>query len=150
MSWRVTLPAGIAYLGGVVFSSNPNSVSTTPTLKLNTDGSLDLSWSLGTLTTAQHTTPVTISFQAAIPYRFRTAANNAARNGPFAGPMSGAVIAEDTVMPVQYEATGTYAGAPTADGSESTPTTMHRPKPRPRFLRCTRAPAPPRSASAPR
>ena len=118
---RVTLPAGIAYLGGVVFSSNPNSVSTTPTLKLNTDGSLDLSWSLGTLTTAQHTTPVTISFQAAIPYRFRTAANNAARNGPFAGPMSGAVIAEDTVMPVQYEATGTYAGAPTADGSESTP-----------------------------
>ena len=118
---RVSLPAGIAYLGNVAFSSNPNSVSTTPSLKLNNDGSLDLTWSLGTLTTAQHATPIAITFQAAIPYRFRTVTNDAARNGPFAGPMSGAVITEDTVLPVQYEATGTYAGAPTADGSESTP-----------------------------
>src|SRR5690606_28063455 len=71
--------------------------------------------------TAQYATPIAITFQAAIPYRFRTVANNAARSGPFAGPMSGDVIPEDTVLAVQYEANGTYAGAPTADGSESTP-----------------------------
>ena len=118
---RVTLPAGVAYLGNVAFSVNPNGASTTPVLALKPDGSLDLTWALGNLTTAQYATPIVITFQAAIPYRYRSAADVAAAAGPFAGPMSGEVIAEDTVMEVRYEATGTYANAPTADGSESTP-----------------------------
>lgn len=118
---RITLPPGIAYLGDVAFSANPNSVSTTPALALKADGALDLTWTLGNLTTAQYATPLVITFKAAIPYRYRTSNDNQARNGPFAGPMSGEVIAEDTVMSVRYEATGVYANAPTADGSESTP-----------------------------
>jgi len=118
---RITLPPGIAYLGDVAFSANPNNVSTTPALALKADGALDLTWTLGNLTTAQYATPLVITFKAAIPYRYRTSNDNQARNGPFAGPMSGEVIAEDTVMSVRYEATGVYANAPTADGSESTP-----------------------------
>lgn len=118
---RVTLPAGLAYLGNVAFSSNPNNVPTPPSLRLNQDGSLDLTWSLGTLTTAQSSTPIVITFQVAIPYRYRTAGDNAARNGPFAGPMSGTIISEDAVMSVRYEAAGVYENTPTADGSESTP-----------------------------
>lgn len=119
---KITLPPGIAYLGNVVFSTNPNGVSTTPALTLNADGSLDLRWTLGNFTTAQFATPVEITFQAAIPYRYRTATNVAAGSGPFAGPMDGAIIAEDAVMSVRYEATGVYDSAPTADGSEATPT----------------------------
>lgn len=118
---RITLPPGIAYLGDVAFSANPNNVSTTPALALKADGALDLTWTLGNLTTAQYATPLVITFKAAIPYRYRTNNDTQARNGPFAGPMSGEIIAEDTVMSVRYEATGVYANAPTADGSESTP-----------------------------
>ena len=118
---RITLPPGVAYLGDVAFSANPNNVSTTPALTLKPDGALDLTWTLGALTTAQYATPLVITFKAAIPYRYRTSNDTQASNGPFAGPMSGEVIAEDTVMSVRYEATGVYANAPTADGSESTP-----------------------------
>jgi LruC domain-containing protein/uncharacterized repeat protein (TIGR01451 family) len=118
---RITLPAGIAYLGNVVFSTNPNGVATNPLLALKQDGSLDLTWVLGNVTTAQFATPIEITFQAAIPYRYRAVTDSAARNGPFAGPMNGEIIAEDAVMSVRYEATGLYDNAPTADGSEATP-----------------------------
>jgi|GEM_PF-2401696 len=118
---RITLPPGVAYLGNVGFSTNPNSVATTPVLALKSNGALDLSWALGNLTTAQYATPIVITFQTAIPYRFRTAADTTAAASPFAGPMGGEIIAEDTVMEVLYEATGVYANAPTADGSEATP-----------------------------
>ncbi len=118
---RVTLPAGLAYLGNVTISPNPNSVSTTPTLTRKPGGALELSWALGNLTTAQYATPLVITFQTAIPYRYRSNADTAAGAGPYAGPMSGEIIPEDAVMAVLYEASGAYANAPTADGSESTP-----------------------------
>ncbi|MBP7962300.1 MAG: DUF11 domain-containing protein [Caldilineaceae bacterium] len=117
----VTLPAGVAYLGGVVFGSNPNGVSTTPVLALQNDGSLKLTWGLGALTTAQYATPIQITFNTGVPYRFRTKADSAAASGPYAGPMSGSVIPEDTMLAVDYEATGRYANFPTSDGTQSTP-----------------------------
>ncbi|MFK7803363.1 MAG: LruC domain-containing protein [Anaerolineae bacterium] len=117
----IKLPAGVAYMGGATISPNPNGSSATPVLALNDDGSLTLEWSLGTLTTAQYASPVVITFDTAIPYRFRTANNTLAASGPFAGPMSGTIIPEDALMEVTYEATGLYAGNPTADGTMSTP-----------------------------
>jgi len=118
---KVSLPAGVAYLGNVAFSTNPNSASTTPVLTLRPDGALILTWALGTLTVAQYSAPIVITFSAAAPYRFRTSADVAAQNGAYAGPLSGDVIPEDTVLPAGYEATATYLTVPTADGSESTP-----------------------------
>ncbi|MEM8857591.1 MAG: hypothetical protein AAGD96_04685, partial [Chloroflexota bacterium] len=117
----VDLPAGVAYMGGVSILPNPNTSSTTPTITLNGDGSLTLEWSLGTLTTDQYSSPVVITFDTAIPYKFRTSSDTLAATGAFAGPMSGSVIPEDTVMPVTYEATGSYDSAATADGTTSTP-----------------------------
>ncbi len=116
-----TLPAGAAYLGNVTISPNPNGAPTTPRIVLESDGSLELMWSLGALTTAQHAAPVVITFSAAVPYRFRTAADAAGRNGAFAGPMSGSVIPELARQPFAYEATGNYLGAGVADGTDSTP-----------------------------
>ena len=116
-----TLPAGVAYLGNVTISPNPNTASTTPRIVLESDGSLELSWSLGALTTAQHAAPVVIAFSAAVPYRYRTAADAGAKSGPFAGPMSGSVIPELARLPFTYEATGNYLGAGVADGTDSTP-----------------------------
>jgi LruC domain-containing protein/uncharacterized repeat protein (TIGR01451 family) len=116
-----TLPPGVAYLGGTTISPNPNGSSTTPALTLHSDGSLDLRWSLGTLTTARYADAVVITFNAAIPYRYRAAADRDAANGPFAGPMSGAVIPENTVLPASYEASANYGALSTADGSQSTP-----------------------------
>ncbi|MEM7536899.1 MAG: FG-GAP-like repeat-containing protein [Chloroflexota bacterium] len=117
----VVLPPGVAYMGGVNFSTNPNGVSTTPALTLNDDGSLTLAWVLGQLTTAQYVTPIIIDFDVAIPYAYRTSDDTAAESGPFAGPMSGSIIPEDAVMAVTYEATATYQGAPGNDGTDSTP-----------------------------
>ncbi len=115
------LPAGVAYLGNSSISPNPNNSVTTPDLTLLSDGALKLSWNLGTLSPVQHHSPVTIQFDTAIPYEFRTVRDRAAVTGPFAGPMSGSLIPEDTVMPVEYEAAATYADIPTSDGSQSTP-----------------------------
>ncbi len=117
----VILPAGVAYLGDVSISPNPNNSSTTPDISLNEDGSLTLEWDLGTLTTAQYATPVEILFDVAIPHNFRTSDDFLALAGPFAGPMSGGIIPEDQVMEVTYEATGMYDSASTADGTTSTP-----------------------------
>ena len=118
---QVILPPGVAYLGNPTFSSNPNNASTTPSLSLAGDGKLTLAWSLGNFTTAQYGTPVRISFAAALPYRQRTGADVQAAAGPFAGPMSGALILEDIVYSVDYNVTGSYLGAPGADGSLATP-----------------------------
>jgi len=115
------LPPGVAYLGNVNISPNPNASATTPTIDLKPDGSLELVWNLGTLTVAQHNDPVIITFSAAIPYRYRTGDDIDAISGPYAGPMSGAIIPEDTVMVVNYEANGLYNGAPSSDGTQSTP-----------------------------
>ena len=117
----VTLPPGVAYLGSVTIAPNPNSSSTTPSLNLQADGSLTLSWSLGTLTKARYADPVVITFSAAIPYRARSAADTQASKGPFAGPMHGAIIPEDTRLPVSYEASAIYGGLAAADGTISTP-----------------------------
>ncbi|MEM9775397.1 MAG: isopeptide-forming domain-containing fimbrial protein, partial [Chloroflexota bacterium] len=117
---QVVLPAGVAYLGGVTISPNPNGSSTTPDFTLNEDGSLELVWDLGTLTTAHYTNPVVITFDTAIPYKFRTSSDILAAAGPFAGPMSGSVIPEDTVMSVTYEATATYLSEDAPDGTTST------------------------------
>jgi uncharacterized repeat protein (TIGR01451 family) len=115
------LPPGVAYLGQPTIFPNPNNSPVTPTLALKSDGALELRWSLGTLSTGQHNAPINIQFDAAIPYKYRTVSNNLADDGPFAGPMKGAIIPEDTVMLVGYEATTTYQNVPTADGSQSTP-----------------------------
>jgi len=115
----VTLPPGVAYLGGV--SCSAITPCPTPQFTLRADGSLDLRWSLGTLTTARYADPVAITFSAAIPSRSRTAANTAAASGPFAGPMSGAVIPDGTPLPVAYEATANSGGLAAADGTQSTP-----------------------------
>lgn len=117
----ITLPPGVAYMGNPQISPNPNSSPVTPSLTLESDGSLTVAWSLGTLTTAEYSNPVEITFDTAIPYKFRTSADTAAASGPFAGPMSGAIIHEDAVMEVPYEATGTYAGSAVADGTETSP-----------------------------
>ena len=117
----ITLPPGVAYMGNPVISPNPNSSPVTPTLTLEADGSLTLAWGLGTLTTAEYDAPVGITFETAIPYKFRTSADTAAASGPYAGPMSGSIIHEDAAMQVGYEATGIYDSAATSDGSESTP-----------------------------
>lgn len=118
---KATLPPGVAYLGQPSIAPNPTNASATPVIALLPDGSLELSWSLGTLTTAQYAAPVAISFAAAIPYRLRTGADTAAAAGPYAGPMSGEVIPEDYALPLGYEATATYAQLATSDGSASTP-----------------------------
>ena len=117
----VTLPPGVAFLNNVTISPNPNGVATTPVLTLRADGALDLRWSLGTLTTARYADPVVITFVAAIPYRFRSAADTAAASGPFAGPMHGAIIPDATALPVLYEASASYAGLTSTDGTQSTP-----------------------------
>ncbi len=118
---HATLPPGVAYLGNPTISPNPTGAALSPVLTLQEDGSLVLDWPIGTLTTAQHTTPIVISFDAAVPYAYRTATDTAAANGPFAGPMSGAPIPEDTRMALSYEADGTYQGLFTADGTQATP-----------------------------
>ena len=99
-------------MGNPQINPNPNSSSTTPVLTLESDGSLTMAWGLGTLTTDEYDTPVVITFDTAIPYKFRTSADTVAAFGPFAGPMSGAIIHEDAAMEVTYEATGTYNDAP--------------------------------------
>ena len=121
VSVTAILPPSLAYMGNPQISPNPNSSNVVPTISLETDGSLVLSWELGTLTTAEYSQPVEITFDTAIPYRFRTAADTAAATGPFAGPMSGAIIYEDVQVELTYEATAIYEGANTADGTESTP-----------------------------
>ncbi len=118
---KVILPAGVAYLGSPAISPNPNNADATPTIALQDDGSLELSWDLGTLTTAEYAAPVKITFGTAIPYKYRTADDTQAAAGPFAGPMTGNIIPEDAVMAAGYEATGTYESANTSDGSQSTP-----------------------------
>ena len=115
------LPSSLAYMGSPVISPNPNMVAADPVIELLDDGSLKLDWALGTLTTAEYSTPVVITFDVAIPYRFRTSADTAAAAGAFAGPMSGDIIPEDEEVAVTYEASGTYASAGTADGVQSTP-----------------------------
>jgi LruC domain-containing protein/uncharacterized repeat protein (TIGR01451 family) len=117
----VTLPPGVAFLGNVTISQNTKGVNPTPALTLRADGALDLRWSLGALTTARYADPVVITFAAAIPYRFRSAANTAAASGPFAGPMSGTIIPEDTLLPASYEASAIYGGLSSTDGTQSTP-----------------------------
>ncbi|MFN8446626.1 MAG: FG-GAP-like repeat-containing protein [Caldilineaceae bacterium] len=116
----ITLPPGVAYLGNPTFSSNPNKVSVAPQLTLKGDGSLLLKWGLGNLSTSQYNTPIVITFDAAVPYRYRTGSDKKAADGPFAGPMSGDWINEDSSHAAGYEAVGTYANAQTSDGSEST------------------------------
>ncbi|MEM7800681.1 MAG: hypothetical protein AAF633_15930, partial [Chloroflexota bacterium] len=118
---EIVLPAGIAYMGNPTISPNPNGSEVAPTLSLNSDGTLTMSWSLGEFDTAEYSSPVVIKFDAAIPYKYRTSADTAALIGPFSGPMSGAVITEDSVHDVSYEATGTYAGDSSPDGTTSTP-----------------------------
>ncbi len=118
----VTLPPGVAYLGAATISANGGGATAVPTLTLALDGSLELRWGLGALATARYDDPVLISFDAAVPYAFRTAADTAATVGAFAGPMSGAPIAEDLALPASYEARATYSGVATADGTASTPT----------------------------
>ena len=117
----ITLPPGVAYLGNPQINPNPNSSPITPTLTLESDGSLTMAWALGTFTTAEYDAPVVITFDSAIPYKFRTSADTAAASAPFAGPMSGTIIHEDASMAVAYEATGSYDSGPTSDGTESTP-----------------------------
>ncbi len=112
------LPANLAYLGNPTVS---NGASATPQLALQADGSLEMRWALGTLTTANYDDPVEITFDVAIPYRARTSADTAAEAGAFAGSMSGDIIPEDAEVVVSYEAVGTYEDAPTADGTQSTP-----------------------------
>jgi LruC domain-containing protein/uncharacterized repeat protein (TIGR01451 family)/fimbrial isopeptide formation D2 family protein len=121
-----TLPPGVAYLGNPAISPNPNQRSAAPSLSLRDDGSLQLGWQLGTLTTAQHDAPIVLTFDAAIPYRFRSASDTAAASGPFAGPMRGAIIPEDTPLLVHYEASGIAMPGEgrelaTSDGSNATP-----------------------------
>ncbi|MFN8469217.1 MAG: hypothetical protein U0X20_26920, partial [Caldilineaceae bacterium] len=118
---RIMLPPGVAYLGAVIFANNPTGAPTSPSLVLLPDGGLSLAWSLGNLTTAQYAAPVSWAFNVAVPYKQRTAADSAAAAGPYAGPMSGTVVDEDMPLPAAYETKGTYANAPTNDGSESTP-----------------------------
>ena len=117
---RVTLPPGVAYLGSPTMSAN-SAISATPAISLTADGSLQLTWALGTLTTARYADPVLISFAAAVPYAFRTLTDTAALAGPFAGPMSGLPIPEDTALPATYEASAIYSGVASADGTSSTP-----------------------------
>lgn len=117
----VLLPAGVAYLGNPRISNNVINATAVPSLTLQNDGSLQLSWNLGTLTSQHYTTPVTITFDAAIPYRYRTVTDTVAQLGGFAGPMSGGVIPEDMLMSAGYNATGFYAKVPTADGTIATP-----------------------------
>ncbi len=112
------LPPNLAYLGNPTVS---NGASATPQLALQADGSLEMQWALGTLTTADYTTPVEITFDVAIPYRARTSADVAAEAGAFAGIMSGDIIPEDAEVAVSYEAIGSYDGSGTADGTQSTP-----------------------------
>ena len=116
-----TLPPGAVYLGAPSISPNPTSAATSPTLALQSDGSLTLRWGIGTLTPAQYDAPIVISFDAAVPYSYRTTADISAAAGPFAGPMHGAPIPEDTLINLTYEASGVYAGLATADGTQSTP-----------------------------
>lgn len=115
------LPPGVAYLGSPVVQHAPQGASATPTINLESDGSLRLTWALGVMSTSTYTTPVVIRFDAAVPYRFRTAADMAAASGPFAGPMSGAIIPEDAALALTYEASASYSGATTTDGTQSTP-----------------------------
>ncbi len=117
----VVLPPGVAYLGNPIITSNPNNSSAVPSLSLMSDGSLELRWNLGTLATAQYSTPVAITFDAAVSYRYRTSADTAAKAGPYAGPMHGAPIPDATLLATTYEATGTYKGTLSADGTQSTP-----------------------------
>jgi len=113
-----TLPPGAAYLGDAFLDGSP----VVPTLDLLGDGSLNLIFDMGDLTTAHYATPKVITFEVGIPYRFRTSSDTAAESGPYAGPMSGAIIPDDTAITDTYEATGLYNGTdPTADGTESTP-----------------------------
>ncbi|MCA9917553.1 MAG: DUF11 domain-containing protein, partial [Anaerolineales bacterium] len=119
------LPPGAAYLGNPSLSNDPNGSSATPAITLRQDGSLELVWTLGTLTTSQYDTPVGIQFKAAIPYQYRTNADTDAATGPFAGPMSGAIIPEDARIAVDYEVEGVYNGAATQDGTTSTPSDDH-------------------------
>ncbi|MCB0019618.1 MAG: DUF11 domain-containing protein, partial [Anaerolineales bacterium] len=64
----ITLPPGIAYMGSPLLDGSPS----TPGLTLLADGSLNLTWDLGTLTPAHFSDPVEITFATAIPYRYRT------------------------------------------------------------------------------
>ena len=121
VSVTATLPPGVAYLGSPSISPNPTGASLSPVLTLQSDGALVLRWPLGALTTGQYDAPIVISFTAAVPYRYRTAADSAAASGPFAGPMSGEPIPEDTRLALAYEASGVTAGLVTTDGTQSTP-----------------------------
>ncbi|WP_165360674.1 FG-GAP-like repeat-containing protein [Candidatus Chloroploca sp. Khr17] len=121
VSVTAILPPGVAYLGNPTISPNPTGATVTPMLTLQEDGSLILRWAIGTLTTAQYAAPISISFDAAVPYAYRTGADDAAATGPFAGPMQGAPIPEDTVLALTYEAQGVYGDLANADGTQTTP-----------------------------
>jgi uncharacterized repeat protein (TIGR01451 family)/fimbrial isopeptide formation D2 family protein len=117
-----TLPPGAAYLGNASIIPNPTGATPTPTLNLLSsgpkDGYLELTWNLGALTTNEYTNPPIISFDVAIPYRFRMGTDPISGTGPY----SGAIIPDDTTITNTYEATGLYKGTDrTCDGTESTP-----------------------------
>ena len=116
----IVLPPGVAYMGNVTIEPNPNDIEEDPRITLNEDGSLMLEWNLETLGTDEYETPVVITFDTAIPYKFRTYLDILAAVGAFGGPMHGDIIPEDELMTVTYEATGRYGEEATADGTTST------------------------------
>lgn len=109
-------------------SNNVISATLAPSLTLQNDGSLQLAWNLGTLTSQHYTTPVTITFDAAIPYRYRTVTDTAAQVGQLCRPNGGWGNSEDMLMSAGYNATGFYAGVPTADGTIAIPYVVTRPR----------------------
>lgn len=128
-----TLPPGVAYLGPTTITPNPNGSTVTPTMTVLGDGSLQLVWNLGTITTDEHDAPIEILFNVAIPYQERVAPagdilcddgnirvpNSTDPTDP--GCFDGAIIPDHSVWENLYEATGIYDGTPTADGTTSTP-----------------------------
>ena len=89
------LPEGIAYLGNVSVSPWLPGSDYTPRIELGSSGAITLSWHIGDLTPDHYSTPIQISFDAAVPYRYRDPLDSSAAVGAFPGPFSGKFVSKE-------------------------------------------------------
>ncbi len=117
VKFHAYLPEGIAYLGNVSVSPWLPGADYAPRIELGTTGAITLSWHIGDLTADHYTDPIKISFDAAVPYRYRDPLDSSAAVGAFPGPFTGPFVSEGDEFEVNYHVTADYDGNTYEDGS---------------------------------